>query len=105
MPEGFNYSFATSTGTIYNDVDKSILSHNGLNQANGIYTLAYRVIDAASSPVAALLEAVVPRVFRHGQTDILGLTQFTRRVLVRSVLASGREGALPAVCRPYAGSA
>ena len=88
MPEGFNYSFATSTGTIYNDVDKSILSHNGLNQANGIYTLAYRVIDAASSPVAALLEAVVPRVFRQGQTDILGLTRFTRQVLIRSVLAS-----------------
>ena len=64
IPEGFNYSFATSTGTIYNDVDKSILSHFGFNQANGIYSLAYRIIDAASSPIAAILEAIIPALSR-----------------------------------------
>ena len=102
VPEGFTYSFATSTGTIYNDVDKSILSHYGLNQANGIYSLAYRVIDAASSPVAALLEAIVPRLFREGGRDIPELKRFTRRVLIRSILASSLIALILYVAAPLA---
>jgi O-antigen/teichoic acid export membrane protein len=102
MPEGFNYSFATSTGTIYNDVDKSILSHYGFNQANGIYSLAYRVIDAATSPIAATLEAIVPRLFREGGRDIPELKRFTRRVLVRSILVSSGIALILYVTAPLA---
>jgi O-antigen/teichoic acid export membrane protein len=102
MPEGFNYSFATSTGTIYNDVDKSILSHYGFNQANGIYSLAYRVIDAASSPGAAILESILPRLFREGGRDIPELTRFTRRVLTRSILVSGGVALILYVAAPLA---
>jgi O-antigen/teichoic acid export membrane protein len=102
VPEGFNYSFAISTGTIYNDVDKSILSHYGFNQANGIYSLAYRVIDAASSPVAALLEAIIPRLFREGGRDIPELKRFTRRVLIRSIPVSSGIALILYVTAPLA---
>ena len=102
MPEGFNYSFSMTTGTIYNDVDKSILSHYGLNQANGIYSLAYRVIDAASSPVAAILESILPRLFREGGRDIPELKRFTRRVLIRSILVSSGIALLLYLSAPLA---
>src|SRR5579859_4498586 len=100
IPEGFNYSFATSTGTIYNDVDKGILSHCGFNQANGIYTLAYRVIDAATSPIAAILEAIVPRLFREGGRDIPELKRFTRRILIRSIIAASAIALILYVAAP-----
>jgi O-antigen/teichoic acid export membrane protein len=102
MPEGLNYAFATSTGTIYNDVDKSILSHYGFNQANGIYSFAYRVIDAASSPNAALLEAIVPRVCREGGRDIPELRRLTRRISIRMILVSSGIALILYVTAPLA---
>jgi len=46
--EGIGYSFASSTTSIYNDIDKTMLSHYGMNFANGVYTMAYRIIDIAT---------------------------------------------------------
>lgn len=88
MPEGFNYSFASSAGSVYNDVDKSMLSHYGLNQANGIYALAYRVIDAATTPLSAIRDAVLPRFFREGARDLPALKRLTFRVMLRSLVPS-----------------
>ncbi len=47
-----------------------MLSHYGLNRENGFYTLAYRVIDVATTPIAALDSAVLPRFFRLGQAGM-----------------------------------
>lgn len=55
--EGFGYSFAFSTSTVFNDIDKTMLSHYGMNAANGVYALAYRAIDMASIPIVALRDA------------------------------------------------
>ncbi len=67
LAEGFNYSFAGSTVSIYNDIDKTMLSHYGMNVANGIYTLAYRIVDVATTPVTSLEVAALPRYFRQSQ--------------------------------------
>jgi O-antigen/teichoic acid export membrane protein len=64
--EGFGYAFANSTSSAYNDLDKAMLSHYGMNAANGIYTLAYRAVDIATIPVYALVAAAMPRLFRTG---------------------------------------
>jgi O-antigen/teichoic acid export membrane protein len=37
-----------------------------LSRENGFYSLAYRVIDVATTPIAALDSAVLPRFFRMG---------------------------------------
>ncbi len=68
--EGMGFSFAGTTQAAYNDVDKVMLSHYGLNRENGFYTLAYRVIDVATTPIASLDAAILPRLFRlgHGGT-------------------------------------
>lgn len=65
--EGFGFSFAGTTQAAYNDVDKVMLSHYGLNRENGFYTLAYRVIDFATTPIIGLDVAVLPRFFRLGR--------------------------------------
>ena len=44
----------------YNDLDKTMLSHYGMSAANGIYTMAYRVIDLASMPVSSMEDAAEP---------------------------------------------
>jgi O-antigen/teichoic acid export membrane protein len=88
IPEGFSYSFASSANSVYNDVDKSMLSHYGMNEANGVYALAYRVIDAATSPVYAMRDAVVPRFFRESSRDVAGLKRLTLRVTARACVTS-----------------
>jgi O-antigen/teichoic acid export membrane protein len=86
IPEGFGYSFAGSASSVYNDIDKTMLSHYGMNRANGIYALAYRVIDIATTPVIALRDAAVPRFFRDGSNDPLALRKLTARLTRRATL-------------------
>jgi O-antigen/teichoic acid export membrane protein len=61
--EGVGFSVAGSTESVYNDFDKVMLSHYGMNQAAGIYTMAYRVVDFATTPLGALVAAIMPRLF------------------------------------------
>jgi O-antigen/teichoic acid export membrane protein len=68
--EGFGYSFATSTASAYNDIDKAMLSHYRMNAADGIYTIAYRIVDIATIPVLALRDAAMPRFFRAGANSV-----------------------------------
>ena len=68
--EGLGFSFASSSSSISNDIDKTMLSHYGLNHANGIYTTAYRIIDFATMPTYALREASIPRLFRSAREGI-----------------------------------
>jgi O-antigen/teichoic acid export membrane protein len=62
--EGIGFSFAGTTQSVYNDVDKTMLSHYGMVEQNGFYTLAYRIVDFATSPISALDGAALPRYFR-----------------------------------------
>jgi O-antigen/teichoic acid export membrane protein len=92
--EGLGFSFAGSTQATFNDVDKVMLSHYGLNRENGFYTLAYRVIDAATTPIVALNDSVLPRFFRLGEKGIpkvirLALKSAGASLLVGAGLAAG----------------
>jgi len=70
LVEGFGYAFANSTTSAYNDLDKTMLSHYDMNAANGIYTLAYRAVDVASTPIYSLVGAAMPRLFRKGAESL-----------------------------------
>lgn len=86
--EGFGYSFAFSTSTVFNDIDKTMLSHYGMRSANGIYALAYRAIDMASIPIVALRDAAVPKFFRVGAENRHETKRMAFRLLKRSALVS-----------------
>jgi O-antigen/teichoic acid export membrane protein len=84
-PEGFGYSFAGSTTSIYNDLDKTMLSHYGMNEANGIYTMAYRILDVATIPISAVQEAALPRLFIRGQRGLTPVAELATGLLRRTL--------------------
>jgi O-antigen/teichoic acid export membrane protein len=86
--EGAEYAFSASTSTAYNDLDKTMLSHYGMSAANGIYTMAYRVIDLAVMPAYSMEQAAEPRLFQLGAKSLKETSNFGRRLLKRSLLAS-----------------
>jgi O-antigen/teichoic acid export membrane protein len=73
--EGLGFAFAGSTQTVYNEVDKIMLSHYGLNKENGFYTLAYRIVDFATAPMWAIEAVIMPRMFRLGQKSTTNVVQ------------------------------
>lgn len=91
--EGIGFSFAGSTTAVYNDVDKMMLSHFGMNAANGIYTLAYRVVDFATIPVNSIDIACLPRYFTLNNDGLAAVVRLAKRVVpigaVSGLLAAG----------------
>ncbi len=70
--EGVFFSVAGSATTIYNDIDKIMLSRLADLAATGVYGAAYRVIDVTMTPVRSLAAAAYPHFFRKG---VGGMTQ------------------------------
>lgn len=86
--EGAEFAFANSTTSAYNDLDKAMLSHYGMNGANGVYTLAYRAVDIATMPIYSLLAAAMPKFFRKGVDGVPEAAAFARRLWKPSVVFS-----------------
>jgi O-antigen/teichoic acid export membrane protein len=82
--EGFVFALSQSTAGIYNNVDKAMLGHYGMNAANGIYTMAYRVIDVACMPVSSVSSAAFPRFFQKGIRGIGGTASYAGRIIKRT---------------------
>jgi O-antigen/teichoic acid export membrane protein len=90
--EGLGFSIAASTTSIYNDIDKAMLSRYGMLAADGIYSMAYRVIDMSCTPIRALQSAAFPRFCQMGSNGArasFGLTgKLLRKTLPFAVLAA-----------------
>jgi len=84
--EGFAYSLAGSTQSIYNDVDKTMLSHYGMNIANGIYTMAYRIIDITSTPISAIDAAALPRYFSRSRDGVAAIRDLASRLAIHAAV-------------------
>jgi len=92
--EGLQYSFSQSTSSAYNDLDKTMLSHYGMNVANGIYSMAYRVVEIATMPIFSLRDAAIPRFFVQGAKGVdhayaLGRSLMNKAVLLGLAAAAG----------------
>ncbi|MGO9338929.1 MAG: flippase [Terracidiphilus sp.] len=86
--EGVEYSFAASTVNAYNDLDKTMLSHYGMSAANGIYGLAYRVIDVGAVPLTSIQLAAEPRLFQLAESGADATIRLGRRLLRHGLLVS-----------------
>jgi len=84
LGEGFVFAISGSTTIIYNDVDKVMLGHYGMTLANGIYSMAYRVVNICTLPVGSIHSATLPRFFRNGVDGIKSTAPFARRILRRT---------------------
>ena len=87
--EGAEYALSASTGMAFNDLDKAMLSHFGMSAANGIYTMAYRVIDLASIPTISMEDAAAPRLFQLGARSLREAAGLGVRLLKTSLVMSG----------------
>jgi O-antigen/teichoic acid export membrane protein len=86
LPEGLQFSISGSTTSLYNDLDKTMLSHYGMNVQNGIYTVAYRVVDIATMPIRSIMSAASPRFFREGSKGVARTLSLARTILKRTVV-------------------
>ena len=98
--EGFGYAFAMSSSSVYNDIDKVMLSHYGMTSANGTYSMAYRILDAACIPLSALREAVLPRLFNTGRYGIAGVSGIALGILKKALPIAALSGAIMFVAAP-----
>jgi O-antigen/teichoic acid export membrane protein len=81
VTEGVFFSIASSATTVYNDIDKVMLSKLSDFASTGIYAAAYRIIDVSMSPVRSLVGAAYPEFFRRGVSG-MGATYRYARVLI-----------------------
>ncbi len=84
--EGAEFTFASSTSSVYNDFDKAMLSHYGMSVANGIYTMAYRVLEIATMPIYSIKDAMLPKLFGFGQSGIVKVYESSRHILKKTIL-------------------
>ncbi len=82
--EGLGFSFACSTTSVYNDIDKTMLSRYGMAAANGIYSMAYRVVDISCVPIRAVHSAAFPRFCQKGVNGVRGNMQFALKIIQKT---------------------
>ena len=97
VAEGVFFSIAGSATTIYNDIDKIMLSKLADLASTGVYAAAYRVIDVSMTPIRSLAAAAYPRFFRKGM-DGIGATY----PYALSLMAESRGLRFGCVCRTMA---
>ena len=84
MGEGFVFAVSYSTSGVYNNIDKAMLGHYGMNTANGIYTMAYRLIDVCTMPINSIQGAAFPSFFRKGVEGIRSTAEYAVRIVTRT---------------------
>ena len=86
VAEGVFFSIANSATTIYNDIDKIMLSRLANLEATGIYAAAYRMIDVSMAPVRSLAAAAYPQFFRKGAGGIRATYNYALSLIAKAVL-------------------
>jgi O-antigen/teichoic acid export membrane protein len=86
--EGLEYTFASSTTAAYNDVDKIMMSHYGMNQGNGIYIMAYRVLEIGTIPIYSIKDAAIPRLFELGRGGLGAMVDLANNLSRRAFAVS-----------------
>ncbi|MGD0734833.1 MAG: oligosaccharide flippase family protein [Terracidiphilus sp.] len=102
--EGVSFSLTICSVSIYNDIDKTILVSLGQNQAAGIYSAAYRIVDVVSTPIYSIYSAAFPSFFREGAKSIRDALRLASRVSRKTVpysLAAAAAMALGAGLLPH----
>jgi O-antigen/teichoic acid export membrane protein len=82
--EGCYWAVGLSAQSIYNDIDKTMLTRLSTLDAVGIYAAAYRLIDAAFIPLRSVLYAAFARFFKHGSSGVAGSTRYAYRLMPRT---------------------
>jgi O-antigen/teichoic acid export membrane protein len=82
--EGMLFSSSTTTSSIFNDIDKVLLGHYGMNAANGIYSMAYRAVDTGTIVIRSIHNAAFPEFCRRGAIGIEATRTFAQKLLSKT---------------------
>ena len=82
--EGFVFALSYSADGVYNNIDKAMLGHFGMDAANGIYTMAYRAIDVSTVPITSIHSAAFPAFFRKGTVGVRSTAEYACQILKRT---------------------
>lgn len=82
--DGILFSVSLASQSVYNDIDKAMLSNLGSLSANGIYSAAYRIVEIGFAPMRAVLAAAYPRFFAHGAGGLSNSIKFASRLALPS---------------------
>jgi O-antigen/teichoic acid export membrane protein len=63
-----------------------MLGHYGMTVANGIYSMAYRVINIATIPIQSIEAAAFPRFFREGAKGVAAVQPLAVKILKRTAI-------------------
>jgi O-antigen/teichoic acid export membrane protein len=83
--EGVLFSIAGSATTIYNDIDKVMLSKLADLTSTGVYAAAYRVIDVTMTPVRSLAAAAYPQFFKKGVDGLEATYAYALSLICKTV--------------------
>ncbi len=86
VTEGVFFSIASSATTVYNDIDKVMLSKLSDFASTGIYAAAYRIIDVSMSPVRSLVGAAYPEFFRRGVAGMSATYRYARLLISKAAV-------------------
>lgn len=81
LREGFGFSLSVVGNTAHGELDKTLLLRLGNAAAAGNYSLANRVVAAATTPLIVYVLAAVPRLFREGEQGTRAAAVLARRLL------------------------
>ena len=81
IKEGLYFSVAQCSHSIFNDIDKTILTRLASLEAAGIYAAAYRLIDVAFIPVRSIISASYARFFQSGIHGMRGTVTLVGKLL------------------------
>jgi O-antigen/teichoic acid export membrane protein len=85
LPESALFAISTSSATIYNDLDKTMVGKLATFSAAGIYSAAYRIIDVSLVPVRAMLSAAYPEFFRLGVNGPSATKRYAYKLIRRAL--------------------
>jgi O-antigen/teichoic acid export membrane protein len=92
LAEGALFSVSLAARTVYNDIDKTMLSRLSSLSASGVYGAAYRVVDLAFTPIQALLSASYARFFQRGADGLSAGLRMARGLLPAAALYGAVAG-------------
>lgn len=98
--EGLGFSFAGTTEAVNNDLDKVMLAHYGMYVQNGFYTLAYRVLDFATSPIVALNTVITQRHFQISKSGAHSMLRLAVKSIGAAIAMGAAIAAVLWVCSP-----
>jgi O-antigen/teichoic acid export membrane protein len=98
--EGVFFSIAGSATTVYNDIDKIMLSKLSDLASTGVYAAAYRVIDVTMTPVRSLAAAAYPQFFRRGVDGLPATYHYALGLIAKTAIYGSLASAGLWLCAP-----